>query len=219
MYKLIRQRFSTVFRVLSNKGVSGLIKLIRLFFLYQLKEKWEFVYFEKQVEQIPFKLPKLDDSIIIRIAGKDDIAQIKNDIYPFLTEKEGNDKRYIEKIGTTQVKCFLAERQSKIVHYSLLFENAINSPIMQTPIIKSKINSSDAYLGTVFTIPEARGLRIMPHTVLRIFSHLYKNTSTKRILVIVHKSTFGAEGFYRRNGFNVMNNVEAKNYLHNFRNK
>jgi len=219
MYKLIRQRVSTVFRVLSNKGMSGLIKLIRSFFLYQLKEKWNFVYFEKQVEQIPFKLPKLDNSIIIRIAGKDDIAQIKNDIYPLLTEKEGNDKRYFEKIGTPHVKCFLAEKDNRLVHYSLLFENAKNSPIIQTPIISSKVELTDAYLGTVFTIPEARGLMIMPHTVLRIFSHLYKNTSTKRILVIVHKSTFGAEGFYRRNGFNVMNNVEAKNYLHNFRNK
>mgnify|MGYP002841806010 CR=1 FL=1 len=47
----------------------------------------------------------------------------------------------------------------------------------------------------------------------------YSSTSTKRILVIVHKSTLGAEAFYRRNGFHVMNNVEAKNYLHNFRNK
>ena len=215
----MRQRFSTVFRVLFSNGTSGVIKLIKSYFLYQLKEKWEFVYFETKVEKTPYKLPNLDKSIVIRMAVKVDITQIKNDIYPFLTEKEGNDKRYIEKIGTTQVKCFLAERQSKIVHYSLLFENAINSPIMQTTIIKSKINSSDAYLGTVFTIPEARGLRIMPHTVLRIFSHLYKNTSTKRILVIVHKSTFGAEGFYRRNGFNVMNNVEARNYLHNFRNK
>jgi len=219
MFILLRQRVSTMFRVLSSKGTSGLIELIRAFLVYQVYEKWRFVYFEKCIEKVPFKLPKLEDSIIIREAVEDDIPQIKNDIYPFLTEKEGNDKRYIEKIGTTQVKCFLAERQSKIVHYSLLFENAINSPIMQTPIIKSKINSSDAYLGTVFTIPEARGLRIMPHTVLRIFSHLYKNTSTKRILVIVHKSTFGAEGFYRRNGFNVMNNVEARNYLHNFRNK
>jgi hypothetical protein len=202
-----------MFRVLSNKGVSGLIKLIRVFLVYQVYEKWRFVYFEKRIEKVPFKLPKLEDSILIREAVEDDIPQIKNDIYPFLTER-GNDMRYIEKIGTTQVKCFLAVRLSKIVHYSLLFENAINSPIMQNPIIKSKINSSDAYLGSVFTIPEARGLRIMPHTVLRIFLHLYKNTKqTKRILVIVNKSTLGADRFYRRNGFDVMNKIQLKSYI------
>ena len=59
----------------------------------------------------------------------------------------------------------------------------------------------------------------MPHTVLSIFSYLYKNTNVQRILVIVHKSTLGAEGFYRRNGFNVMNKVESRNYLYIFRNK
>ena len=116
------------------------------------------------------------------------------------------------------MKCFLAERRNKIVHYSLLFENARNSPIIQTPIIKSKINSSDAYLGTVFTIPEARGSMIMPHTVLSIFSYLYKNTNVQRILVIVHKSTLGAEGFYRRNGFDVMNKIQSKSYINFFRN-
>ena len=94
---LIRQRVLTVVSVLSKKGIRGLIKLFRSFLLYQLKEKWEFVYFEKLVEKDPYKLPKLDDSIIIRIAVKSDIDQIKNDIYPFLTEKEGNDKRYFEK--------------------------------------------------------------------------------------------------------------------------
>ncbi len=112
MFILLRQRVSTMFRVLSSKGTSGLIELIRAFLVYQVYEKWRFVYFEKCIEKVPFKLPKLEDSIIIREAVEDDIPQIKNDIYPFLTEKEGNDKRYIEKIGTTQVKCFLAERQS-----------------------------------------------------------------------------------------------------------
>ena len=216
---LIRQRVLTVVSVLSKKGIRGLIKLFRSFLLYQLKEKWEFVYFEKLVEKDPYKLPKLDDSIIIRIAVKSDIDQIKNDIYPFLTEKEGNDKRYFEKIGTPNVQCFLAEKGSKLVHYSLLFENAKNSPIMQTPVISSKIKSTDAYMGTVFTIPEARGLRIMPHTVLKIFSYLNENTNVQRILVIVHKSTVGAERFYRRNGFNVMNKIQARNYLYFFRNK
>jgi ribosomal protein S18 acetylase RimI-like enzyme len=215
----MRQRFSTVFRVLFSNGTSGVIKLIKSYFLYQLKEKWEFVYFETKVEKTPYKLPNLDKSIVIRMAVKVDITQIKNDIYPFLTEKQENDKRYIEAIGSSNVKCFLAEKDNKLIHYSLLFENALNSPLIQTPIIKRKINSRDAYLGSVFTIPDSRGLWIVPHSILNIFSYLHKKTDTKRILAIVHKDTPGAEIFYKRLGFNEMKKVTVRNYLHIFRNK
>jgi hypothetical protein len=217
MFVLLGQRVSTMFRVLSNKGIFGLVKLIRVFLIYQFFEKWKFVYFEKRIEKAPYKLPKLEDSIIIRQAVADDIPQIINDIYPFLTEKEGNDKRFFEQIGTLGFKCFLAEKNNKLVHYSLLFEDALSSPLMQTPILRSKVFKSDAYLGTVFTIPEARGLMIMPHTVLRIFSYLYCNTNFKRLLVIVHKTTDGAEGFYRRNDFNEMINIQKKDLIRFFR--
>ena len=219
MFRLVRQRISTVLRVLSNKGISGLIKLIKSYFLYQYKEKWEFTYFEKSVGLAPYKLPKLDDSTVIRIAVKNDITQIKTDIYPFLTAKQENDKRYIEKIGSSHVKCFIAKREKKLLHYSLLFENANNSPIIQTPIINTKIYSTDAYLGSVFTIPEARGSWILRYAILSIFSYLNENTNVKRILVIVHKDTPGAEGFYKRLGFNVMTDVTARHYLHIFRSK
>jgi len=220
MFRLFRQRIATVLKVLSNKGISGLIKLIKSYFLYQYKEKWEFTYFEKSVVgQPPYKLPKLDDSTVIRIAVKNDITQIKTDIYPFLTAKQENDKRYIEKIGSSHVKCFIAERDKKLVHYSLLYENANNSPLIQTPIINSKIYLTDAYLGSVFTIPEARGSWILRYAILSIFSYLNENTNVQRILVIVHKDTPGAEGFYKGLGFNVMTDATARNYLHIYRSK
>ena len=215
----MRQRFSTVVRVLFSKGISGVKKLIKSYCLYQLKEKWEFVYFEMKVEKTPYKLPSIDKSIIFRIAVKTDLPKIKNDIYPFLTEKQENDKRYIEAIGLSNVKCFLAEKNNKLIHYSLLFENAINSPLIQTPIIKRKINLTDAYLGSVFTIPDYRGLWIVPQAILCIFSYLHKKTNIKRILAIVHKDTPGAEIFYKRLGFNEMKKVTAKNYLNISRNK
>ena len=86
MFKLLGQRVSTMFRVLSDKGIFGLVKLIRAFLVYQFIEKWKFVYFEKSIEKVPYKLPKLEHSIIIRQAVADDIPQIIKDIYPILDE-------------------------------------------------------------------------------------------------------------------------------------
>ncbi len=220
MFSLLVRRLNTVTRSVFDDGIVGLLALIKSYLIYNFKEKWRFIYFELDMKKVPpYELPKIDDSIVIRIAKKEDIAKIKSDIYPVLTPKEENDKRYIERIGIELFKCFIAERNGKILHYFLVFESAQKSPLIQTPIKSTKIHSGDAYLGTAFTAPEARGLWIVPHTLLSIFSYLEHNTDVRRILAIVHKDTPGAEGFYKRLGFNTMNDVTSKNYLSIFLNK
>jgi len=218
MSRLFLQRLSTIYRVTFEKGISGLIRLIKAYFFYQLKEKWEFVYFQMKVTPQPYNLPKLDESIVFRIATKDDITLIKRDVYPCLGDKQQNDKRYIESIDSQEVKCFIAERDQRIIHYALLFEIAKSSPLMQTPIISNKINLTDSYLGSVFTVPRARGLWIVPHSILNIFSYLASNTNSVRLLAIVHKDTPGSVGFYKRLGFDENIDFKKKDYLNSFRN-
>jgi ribosomal protein S18 acetylase RimI-like enzyme len=200
----------TARELLESDGFFALIKRIKDYIKYHIKEKWHFTYFKLEVDELPYSLPK-DISLTIKIAEKSDIQRIISDVYPYMTSKEENDKRYIEKIGLEHFQVFISEREGRIVNYSLLFEHAQDSPLIQTPIKNSKVKVNDAYLGTIFTVPDSRGLWIVPQTLLKIISYLKDATNVERVLLIVHKDTPGAEVFYKRLGFSVINNASPKN--------
>ena len=192
-------------QILSSAGFVGLVKAVLAYARYNLKEKWRFVYLERCLSDPAFSLPEMDKSLIIRVTNREDIPKIEKDIYPLLSPNEQNDKKSFSEIGKNGLICFIAERDNKIVHYFLVHERARESGLMKTPFDKTKILDKDAYLVSTFTSPDSRGLWIVPHTLLKIFDHLKNNTAVSRVLVLVHKDTLGAEAFYRRLGFSVIN--------------
>jgi ribosomal protein L20 len=58
---------------------------------------------------------------------------------------------------------------------------------------------------------EFRSLWIVPHSINLILENLRTKGSIKRALVVVHKDTAGAENFYKRLGFSVIDNASPKN--------
>ena len=121
--------------------------------------------------------------------------------------ENANDKRYISRIGESSFKCFIAENEGKIIHYFLVFDKALESPLMQTPFYKEKAYDSDAYLGSAFTLPSARGLWVMPLVLTEIILFLKNNTNATRALVLVHEDTVGAVTFFSRLGFSIIDDA------------
>jgi len=190
-----------IYSTFSKKGVFVGGKHLLKYIYYHYKEKYEFVYFYVDMKSIPYGLSQKNNSINVRIASHDDVQKIVLDVYPFLSSKEENDKRYIEKIGENYLKCFIAEQDGVIIHYSLLFERAKESPLMKTAIDKSNVFPNDAYLGTVFTVPSARGMWVVPEVLLNILVYLNSCYNKRRLYAIVHIKTPGAVAYYKRLGF------------------
>ena len=140
-----------------DNGISGTVSTLSKYIRYNLIEKWRFIFFEIDLTISPFSLPKKDDSILIRRAETKDYIKIKNDLYPHMGHKQEFDKRYLEQISKTGINCFIAEVDNKVIHYFMVFDSAIESPLVQTPFDKQMITQNDAYLGNAFTIPSARG--------------------------------------------------------------
>ena len=108
--------------------------------------------------------------------------------------------RYFESIDQPKAKCFLAETAGKLVHYSWVFLDAFDSPIMNTPFKKSKLRSGDAYIGPVFTSPAVRGfiyLQVLPD----ILHYLKENSVARRVVLLVDGRNPAALSFYKRIGF------------------
>jgi GNAT superfamily N-acetyltransferase len=195
------KKFDKARKIFLSKGFSGLINQLIAYLKSNLKEKWKYTYFVISLENETYTLPQLNNSINIRIATPLDVTKIECEIFPFLTQNQENDKRDISRIGQKGMTCFVAERDKKIVHYFLVFDSALESPLIKTPFDKGKILENDAYLGSTFTIPDARGLWILPHSLLFILSFLRNTTNASRALLLVHEDTPGAVGFFSRLGF------------------
>ena len=181
-----------------NNGISGTISMLSEYVRYNLTEKWRFVFFEINLTTPPFSLPKKDELILIRRAETKDYTKIKNDLYPYMEHKQEFDKKYLDQISETGINCFIAEVDNKVIHYFMVFNSAIESPLVQTPFDKQMLTLDDAYLGNAFTIPSARGKWITPHVVLTIIKYLQNETNSTRALLLVHKDTPGAVGFLNK---------------------
>ncbi|MBU2510538.1 hypothetical protein KJ966_04340 [bacterium] len=207
------KRILNLLRALRNKGVFETVKLIKKYILYNLKEKWRFVYFELDLNKEIFTLPPIDGSISIRRSVREDIPRIQSELYPVFTDKQEYDKRHIVQMGNNGIECFIAEKDYKIVHYFMVFVNALKSPLIDTPFDKRKILQGDAYLGNAFTNPNCRGTWIVPHVLLEVIDFLKKTGEVKRILLLVHEGTPGAVVFFKRLGFNIIDNSVSDNWL------
>ena len=213
---VFKDKFNHLSQEFQNNGISGTISILSEYIRYNLIEKWRFIFFEINLTIPPFSLPKKDESIIIRRAEIKDYTKIKNDLYPYMGHKQEFDKKYLDQISETGVNCFIAEVDNKVIHYSMVFDSAIESPLVQTPFDKQMINQDDVYLGNAFTIPSARGKWIHPHVVLPIIKYLQNETNATRALFLVHEDTPGAVGFFSRLGFKVIENAYPKTFLSRF---
>lgn len=166
---------------------------------YNLKDKWEFTYLTFDFAKPVFNLSITDDQLKIYKAKQTDIPKIEEDFGTDLTLYDRNEIGKIEK--EEGVNCFLGEKNGKLIHYFLVYDNAQKSPLAKTPLNKQFIRADHAYLGSAFTSPDARGGWVVPLTILEIFSHLKEKGNISKAHVLVHKDTRGASGFYQRLGF------------------
>lgn len=200
------EKIRSAVRMACSGDIRGLAEHLSRYVLYKLKDQWEFVYFELPIDEAIFCLT-MGEPLVVRPAVRGDIARFESDIYPFLCGYGENDKRYISLIGKERVRCFVAEKDDKLVHYFLVFDRALESPLMDTPFDKTKVRSRDAYLGSAFTSPHARGAWIMPYSLSKICEYLKNHTDATRAFLFVHKDTPGAVSFFQRLGFKVIANA------------
>jgi hypothetical protein len=210
MYILKKIRY--ILFILNRGGLVALRSKIFDYLQYHIYEKWMLLYFEIDLKDFCFSLPNMNN-IIIRQARKEDICKIKLDIYPHLTDKQNFDMRYIDKIGTKDILCFVAEKNNKFVHYFMVFKSALESPLLQTPFKKSLLSQCDAFIGYIFTVPNSRGYWICPQVTLNILDYLKNHTNLKKVFLIVDDDILGARNFFTRIGFNEVLNVNSPSFI------
>ena len=193
-------------RTVFSRGIKEVLEQLSKYALYNLKSQWEFVYFELPLDEATLSIT-MREPLVIRPAVRNDIKRIESNIYPFLDANEENDKRYFSLIGKEGVKCFVAEKDDRLVHYCWVFERVLESPLMNTPFDKKKVRGRDVYLGPAFTSPHARGAWIFPYSLSKIFEYLKNETDAARVILFVHKDTPGAVIFYKRLGFREIANA------------
>jgi hypothetical protein len=208
----IRSTFSE--KVKEAKGIisqGGLIRFLQVLFaylVYHLYSKWRFVYFEFSLQQPPFSF-HINEPILVRIAAPDDINRIKAEIFPLLEGGSSNDKRYFRVLDQPDIKCFLAEKDEKLVHYSWVFMDASKSLLMHVPLDKRRLRQRDAFIGPVFTCPTARGL-IYLQVLSTILHYLQTNDYASRVLIFVDGGNPAAIPFYKRLGFKEIVDAQPK---------
>lgn len=207
------QKIGHAINIISERGLAFLLVKLQEYIRYNLYEKWQFVYFELNVEDFSFSSPNKDGSILVRQASEKDIPKIEKELYPHFTSQQEYDKRYISQLGKKGISCFIAEQNKQVVHYFMLFEKALESPLMITPIKKSLISENDAFLGNAFTVPSARGFWILPEVLARIFSHLSSQDHIRKAILLAHEDTPGALNFFNKIGFHRINDAVSPNYL------
>ena len=192
--------FNRIMKVFNTGGVFGLAKKFLGNARNQLIDQWGLIYLELPLDKVDLSLP-VNEAFNLRFATRDDISKIKSDIYPVLDDYGEYDKQHIEKIGEKGIQCVIAEENDKVVHYFLVFDLALDAPIMRTPINKAVITANDASLGSQFTNPQARGKSISLYSLSAILKYLQTETNATRVLTIIHKDTPGAVPFHKRLGF------------------
>ena len=130
---VFKDKLNLLSKEFQNNGIFGTISILSEYIRYNLNDKWRFIFFEINLTMPPFSLPKKDESILIRRAKTKDYVKIKNDLYPHMGHKQEFDKKYFDQISETGVNCFIAELDNKLIHYFMVFDSAMDSPLIQTP--------------------------------------------------------------------------------------
>jgi hypothetical protein len=176
---------------------------------YNLIDKWGFIYLEHDLDDSSFNMPEMDGSLVVRIAQVDDIEKIKNEMYPYMKEDHEYDKKFVDRIGDDDFRCFIALNDNVIVQYFMVYPRATESPLVKTPFNNKYIHDDCSYLGSTFTVPKARGMWVVPISLAVIIKFLRDEQKQKKVYVLVHKNTLGAKEFYVRLNFAVVENAAS----------
>lgn len=195
-----REKIKKAKELAVEKGLWSMLGSVAQYALYYVADRRSFVYFEFSLAQEPINL-QLPEPLLARLATNADLDRINTEIFPLLTGEYAYDQRYFKLLGQEGVLCFLAEQYGKFVHYSWVFTNAEQSPLMDVPFRKSKLKVGDVYMGPVFTSPQARGTWIYPFVITKIIHYLKDYTDKKRLLLFVYGKNPSAVNFFLRMGF------------------
>jgi hypothetical protein len=169
---------------------------------YHGYSKWNFVYLSFDLTK-NFIGYRIADDIQIKEASLLDIEKIKKDIFPQMIGEQEYEKKYFSLLENNKVKCFICISKGKIVHYSWVFFDIKNSPIVKTPFNTNLLREGDVYIGPIFTAKLARGF-IYPQVLSRIVASITDQGIESRIIVLVQGLNPSAVGFYKRMGFQVI---------------
>lgn len=195
-------------RIFAEEGVVGFFRAARNHLGYHLSHKWRFVYLEFALEKqlTPFKLK---EPVAVKIAAPEHLDRIRSQIFPLLVGELSYDRRYFDLLDQPGVKCFLAEINGKLIHYSWVFLDASRSPLMDVPFSKAQLRPGDAYVGPIFTNSSFRGL-VYLQVLSVILLHLREAAHVRRVIVFVDGKNPAAVTFYKRMGFQEIEDaVEA----------
>lgn len=196
----LSQRFALIRRRLADEGLAGTVTLFTRFATNHLIDKWRFAYFEFLLSAKPPVFAS-QAGVAVQIATPADRPRIEAELFPTLAGDLAYDRRYFEALGQDDdVKCFLAESGGKIIHYSWVFLDATNSPLLRVPFNRAALRAGDAYIGPVFTSPSARGL-VYLQVLSEILRFLHEGGRVQRLLLMVDGRRPAAVAFYRRLGF------------------
>ena len=185
---------------LSDEGPVGLARAACTFATYHLRDKWNFVYLEFSLNDPIYSVE--DPSVVVRRATPADRKRIEEELFPHLIGEQSADREYFDNLSEVDPQCFLAESNGRFVHYSWVFADVFASPMTRLPINQSRLRSGDAYVGPVFTSPDARGM-IYLHVLPMILNYL-KASGLKRVWVLVDGRNPSAVSFYSRIGFKTL---------------
>ena len=203
------KKVQDVAKIFIQEGLRGLWSTIRTYLSYHLKDKWRFVYLEFSLNE-PETFFAIQEPINVRIATPADLTRIEMELFPYMLDALHYDKRYFNLLGQPGVKCFLAECRGKLVHYSWVFLDAFQSPIVEVPFDRSQLRAKDAYVGPIFTSPACRGF-VYLQVLSEILRFLRNEVSCERALVLVQGKNPSAVSFYKRMGFKEISGGQPRN--------
>jgi ribosomal protein S18 acetylase RimI-like enzyme len=170
-------------------------------FRHHLWEKWRFVGFALPPTAPVFSLPGTRPEHIWQ-AGEVDRGRIERELFPELVGEQEYDRKYFQDhLGQSRVRCFLAERDDRLVHYTWVFLDAMDSPVMRLPRIRRKIRANDCYVGPAWTHPKVRGSWLYPAVMRQVIQDVRAIDPARRIVLVVAGSNNPAINFFTRLGF------------------
>lgn len=204
----IQQKIAQAGRTLLDEGLSSLLRQIREFLKYHLESKWDFAYLQYGLEKELGRVP-MDGSLTIRLASAEDLDRIRTELFPAMVGEQEYEKRYFDLLGQQDIRCFVAERDGRLVHYSWVFLDPRMSPIAEVPFSHRTLRPGDVFIGPVFTLPTARGL-IYPQVLSWVVRYLKECTDAIRLVLFVRGTNLVAVSSYRRLGFTELENLRRR---------
>jgi len=190
------QKVVAASRLVIREGPSSLGRKIGNYLAYNLDSRWDFVYLQFRLDR-EFTRVSISAALTVRVATPADLGRIQAELFPEMKGEQAYETRYFDLLGHDRVRCFVAEREGRLVHYSWVFLDAHTSPIMDTPLDQRKLRKGDVYIGPVFTSPMARGF-IYPQVLSSIVRYLKDTPGATRIVLLVQGRNPAAVTFYKR---------------------